>query len=140
MRADNSAHLAEAAQQRRLDCIERVQAVLNSLERDGGPVTVAGVASRAGVSRTFLYDHAQTALLTRLRNLASGQPASGRPALPDKERITTKSHEAVVRALRGANRNLNEENERLRNELGVALGQLRDLRRRIPTSATTQRE
>jgi hypothetical protein len=135
MRADNSAHLAEAAQQRRLDCIERVQAVLNSLERDGGLVTVAGVASRAGVSRTFLYNDAQTFLLTRLRNLASGQPASGRPALPDKERITTKSHEAVVRALRGANQKLNAENERLRNELAVTLGQLRDLRRGVPPTA-----
>lgn len=33
--------------------------------------------------------------------------------------------------LRDANRKLNEENERLRNELAVALGQLRDLRRGI---------
>ncbi|MFD9504432.1 DUF6262 family protein [Streptomyces sp. NPDC060035] len=132
MRADNSAHLAEAAQQRRLDCIERVQAVLNSLKRDGGPVTVAGIASRAGVSRTFLYDDAQALLLARLRDLASKQPATGRPALPDHQRITTKSHETVVRALRDANRKLNEENERLRNELAVALGQLRDLRRGIP--------
>ncbi|MGC4985300.1 DUF6262 family protein [Streptomyces sp. DT193] len=140
MRADNSAHLAEAAQQRRLDCIERVQAVLNSLERDGGSITVAGVASQAGVSRTFLYDDAQTDLLTRLRNLAGGQPASGRPALSDKERITTKSHEAIVRALRGANRKLSEDNERLRIELAVALGQLRDLRRGIPTPAATQRD
>ncbi|MFD7288538.1 DUF6262 family protein [Streptomyces sp. NPDC059863] len=122
-----------------MDCIERVTAVLNSLERDGGPVTVAGVASRAGVSRTFLYDDAQTVLLTRLRNLASGQPASGRPALPDKERITAKSHEAIVRALREANQKRNDENERLRNELAVTLGQLRDLRRGIPTSAETSR-
>ncbi|MFE4373630.1 hypothetical protein ACFRMN_36425 [Streptomyces sp. NPDC056835] len=38
---------------------------------------------------------AQTVLLTRLRNLAGGQPASDRPALPDKERITTKSQAAV---------------------------------------------
>ncbi|MGW6605751.1 DUF6262 family protein [Streptomyces sp. NPDC055036] len=122
-----------------MDCIERVTAVLNSLERDGGPVTVAGVASRAGVSRTLLYDDAQTVLLTRLRNLTSGQPASGRPALPDKERITTKSHEAIVRALREANQKLNDENERLRNEFAVTLGQLRDLRRGIPTTAETSR-
>lgn len=70
MRVDKSAHLAEAAQQRRLACIERVQAVLDALERDGGAVTVAGVAARAGVSRTFLYDPAQAPLLTRLRSLA----------------------------------------------------------------------
>ncbi|MFE4629463.1 hypothetical protein [Streptomyces mirabilis] len=83
MRADNSKRLAEAAQQRRLGCIERVQAALEGLERDGGPVTVAGVAARAGVSRTFLYDDAQAPLLARLRHLASKQPATGRPALPD---------------------------------------------------------
>ncbi|MFG2978212.1 DUF6262 family protein [Streptomyces sp. NPDC048331] len=140
MRADNSTHLAEAARQRRLDCIARVQAALDSLERDGGSVTVAGVASRAGVSRTFLYDDAQSALLARMRALAGGQPTSGRPALPHNERITTKSHEAIVRALRGANRKLNEDNERLRTELAVALGQLRDLRRRIPTQSAAQRD
>lgn len=133
MRADNSSHLAESAQQRHLACNERVQAVLEVLERDGGTVTVAGVAARAGVSRTFLYDDAQATLLARLRDLASRHPASGRPALPDTERITTKSHEAVVRALRGANRRLNEENKRLRNELAVTLGQLRDFRRGIPS-------
>ncbi|MEU5811524.1 DUF6262 family protein [Streptomyces sp. NPDC047718] len=117
---------------RRLDCIERVQAVLGALERDGGAVTVAGVAARAGVSRTFLYDDAQAPLLAKLRELANKQPATGRPALPDHQRITTKSHETVVRALRDANRKLNEENERLRNELAMALGQLRALRRGIP--------
>lgn len=68
-------------------------------------------------------------LLARLRGLASRQPATGRPALPNHQRITTKSHETVVRALRDAYRKLNEENERLRNELAVALGQLRDIRR-----------
>lgn len=49
------------------------------------------------------------------------------------QRITAKSHETVVRALRDANRKLNEENERLRKELAVALGQIRDLCRSIPT-------
>lgn len=84
-----------------------------------------------GLDLPFLYDNAQAALPAGLRYLASKQPATGRPALPDHQRITTKSHETVVRALRNANRKLNEENERLRNELAVALGQLRDLRRGI---------
>ncbi|MEU3502805.1 hypothetical protein ABZ726_19285 [Streptomyces hundungensis] len=70
-------------------------------------------------------------LLARLRDLASKQPAMGRTALPVQLRITPQSHETVVRALRDANRKLNEENERLRNELAVALGRLRDLRRGI---------
>ena len=47
MRADNSCHLAEAAQQRRFQCITRVRTALDDMERDGGPVTIAGVAARA---------------------------------------------------------------------------------------------
>ncbi|MFE3903758.1 hypothetical protein ACFXPY_26480 [Streptomyces sp. NPDC059153] len=70
-----------------------------------------------------------------LRDLADKQPTTGRPALPDQQRITTKSHQTVVRALRDANRKLHEENERLRNELAVALGQLRDFRRGIGAPA-----
>jgi hypothetical protein len=132
MRADNSSHLIEAAQRRRLGCIARVHAVLDDLERDGGAVTIAGVASRAGVSRTFLYDDAQAALLARLRAIAAAQPSSGRPALPETQRISTKSHETVVQTLRAANRKLRRDNDQLRNELAVALGQLRDLRRGLP--------
>lgn len=47
MRADNSSHLIEAAQQRRLQCIARVRTALDDMEREGGPVTIAGVAARA---------------------------------------------------------------------------------------------
>ncbi|WP_406224592.1 hypothetical protein [Streptomyces canus] len=45
-------------------------------------------------------------LLATLRDLVAKQPATGRSALPDQQRITTKSHETVVRALRDANRKL----------------------------------
>ncbi|SDW92527.1 hypothetical protein SAMN05216215_100694 [Saccharopolyspora shandongensis] len=129
MPADNSAHLIESARQRRLDCIARVHAVLDDLEHHGGRVSVTAVATRAGVSRTFLYDEGQAALLERLKKLAAKQPSSGRPALPGEQRVSTKSHEAIVRALRTANQKLSEDNKRLRDELAVALGQLRDLRR-----------
>lgn len=132
MRADNSSHLIEAARRRRLDCIARVDSVLGDLERDGGPATVTGVAAQARVSRTFLYDTAQAPLLERLHALAAAQPSSGRPALPETQRVSTKSHEAIVRTLRDANRRLREDNDRLGNELAVALGQLRDLRRGLP--------
>lgn len=132
MRADNSSHLIEAAQRRRLLCLARVHTVLDSLECDGGPVTIAGVAAQAKVSRTFLYDTAQAPLLKRLHALAAARPSSTRPALPETQRVSTKSHEAIVRTLRDANRRLHKDNNRLSNELAVALGQLRDLRRGLP--------
>jgi Family of unknown function (DUF6262) len=132
MRADNSSHLIEAAQQRRLQCIARVRTALDDMERGGGPVTIAGVAARAKVSRTFLYDDAQAPLLERLRAVSSAQPGSGRPVLPENQRVSTKSHEAIVRTLRAANQKLRQDNDRLANELAVTLGQLRDLRRGLP--------
>jgi hypothetical protein len=132
MRADNSSHLIEAAQRRRLLCISRVHTVLDGLESGHGPVTVAGVAAQAKVSRTFLYDAAQAPLLERLHALAAARPSTGRPALPDAQRVSTKSHETIVRTLRYANRSLREDNDRLSNELAIALGQLRDLRRGLP--------
>lgn len=105
---------------------------LDDLERDGGPVTIAGVAARAKVSRTFPYDDAQAPLLERLRAVANAQPSSGRPALPENQRASTKSHETIVRTLRSANQKLRQDNDRLANQLAVTLGQLRDLRRGLP--------
>ncbi len=46
--------------------------------------------------------------------------------------LAAKSHETIVRTLRDANRKLRQDNDQLRNELAVALGQLRDLRRGLP--------
>ena len=102
------------------------------MERDSGPVTIAGVAARAKVSRTFLYDDAQAPLLERQRAVANAQPSSGRRPAPENQRVSTKSHETIVRTLRGANQKLRQDNDRLANELAVALGQLRDLRRGLP--------
>ncbi|WP_199565799.1 DUF6262 family protein [Spongiactinospora rosea] len=140
MPADNSHHLIEAARQRHLACIARVHHILDNLERNGGKITVAGVAAQAGVSRTFLYHPDQADLLKRLRDLAEQQPSAGRPAAPIRQRLSTRSHETIVKALRKANQTLREENQRLHNELAVALGQLRDYRRGMqnPTSPQTQ--
>ncbi len=122
---------AEAAQQRRLDRIERVPAVPDSLERDGGAVTDAGVGARAGVSRAFLYDNAQVPLLPGCGISRTNSPPPG-----DRPRPTTGESPRVVRVLRDANRKLHEGNERLRNELAVAPGRLLGFRRGIPTHVT----
>lgn len=136
MRADNSHHLVVAARQRRTDSLTRVQAVLDDLERHGGPASVTSVAARAGVSRTFLYDPAQEHLLARLREIAANMHSGSRPPVPAGQRITTASHEQVVRALRERNKRLAEENSELRAELAAALGQVRELRRAQPQPST----
>ncbi|MEV6598803.1 hypothetical protein AB0M36_18365 [Actinoplanes sp. NPDC051346] len=129
MRADNRQYLIAAAARRRAECTARVHAVLDDLEHGPGRVNVAAVAAAADVSRTFLYDPAQIALLTRLRTIAAVKPSTGRAPIPAVQRISTASHEQMMRALRDRNHRLLRENKQLREELAVALGQLRDLRR-----------
>jgi hypothetical protein len=75
-----------------------------------------------------------TNLLARLRITATNRPSSGRAPIPTAQRISTTSHEQIVRALRERNHRLNQENKQLRDELAVALGQFRELRRRVPAS------
>jgi hypothetical protein len=128
MPADNTHHLIAAAARRRTECVARVQAVLDDLERTGGAATVTAVARRANVSRTFLHDSAQAALLARLQAINAG--ASNPPTpVPAQQRISESSHQQIVRALRQRNKRLVQENAQLRAELATALGQLRELRR-----------
>ena len=134
MRADNRHHLTAAAARRHAECTARVHAHLDELERGPGRVSVAAIAAAAGVSRTFLYDTAQHDLLARLRAMAAERPGSGRAPVPAIQRISTASHEQVVRALRERNQHLRKENKQLREELAIALGQLRELRRGAPAA------
>jgi cell division protein FtsB len=129
MRADSRQHLTAAAERRHLECTARVIAALDGLHAGQGAVSVAAVAAAAGVSRTFLYNPAQHDLLARLRAIAAGRSRHGRAPVPVAQHISTASHEQVVRALRARNQRLAEENTRLRDELAVALGQLREHRR-----------
>jgi hypothetical protein len=129
MPADNTRYLVDAAR-RRIGSLERVRAVLDHLEEHGGNATVAGVAERAGVSRTFLYDSSQAELLERLRTIRARQSSPSGPPLPTAQQVSSSSHKAIVKALRDRNQQLQKENRQLRDELAIALGQLRDLRRR----------
>jgi hypothetical protein len=55
---ENRTAAAIAANSRRTQAaVDRVQRALTDLRRDRAQVTIAAVARRAGVSRTFLYDN-----------------------------------------------------------------------------------
>jgi hypothetical protein len=137
MRADNAHHLVAAAKRRRVACTIRVNAVIEDLKSRGGPMSVATVAAQAGVSRTFLYDPAQSELLARLRAVVADQPNPPRPRLPEQQRISSASHQRLVAALRERNKRLADENAQLRHELAVTLGHLRDVRRGQTATASS---
>jgi hypothetical protein len=126
--------------------LQRVHHALADLRRDHARVTVAAVARRASVSRTFLYDNpeARTALAT----------AAAADSLPPRRRLTATpdEHEPSWReralnaedALKAAHTEIRGQ----RTRIGELLGQVRDLEsewtqdaiQRITTENTTLKQ
>lgn len=100
-------------------------------ERDRVTVTVASLAREAGVSRAWLYTQPDLATrITALRHLASPHP-------PDSTGPATDGHasraslRARLEAATRNNRDLRDDNQRLRRELAAALD--RERRHTCPT-------
>jgi hypothetical protein len=122
MHADNSHHLAAAAQRRREDTLARAHKTLHELHEAGQPITVTEIAARAGVSRAWLY--AETELRDQIQRLTTAPKESRSP-------ITTNqpsSHASLLARLTLAHeriRELDNENQQLRDQLARLHGQLR---------------
>ena len=116
--------LADAAARRTLDAKQRVHGTLRDLDREGAAVTFAAVAKRAGVSRVFLYQHAELrAQIEALRSAHTAAPAR----LPVRQRASDASLRARLRAALDENQRQREEITRLREELALAHGRVREL-------------
>ena len=117
--------LSEAAARRHeLTRAKAIQA-LRELDRAGDPVTFAGVAQAAGISRSWLYT--QPDISSQIRRLRESTDAGGVPA---GQRATGASLRARLAAALDRNRQLADENARLRRQLARALGDQRSARTR----------
>ncbi|GAA4727376.1 DUF6262 family protein [Phytohabitans rumicis] len=138
---------AVAARRRRSQAaVQRVQDALTVLRREKARVTVAAVARRANVSRTFVYDNpqARAAVAAALAD-AEQQHTQLRPALDDAQHAGWRE-----RALNAedALKSAHTEITRQRTRIGELLGQIRDLRAewddetiaRITTENTTLKQ
>jgi hypothetical protein len=134
MRADNTEHLIAAAKRRSASSVERVRDTLRDLHRSGKPVTVAGVARQANVSRTFL--HSQPEFLEAIRSLRTQN--DGLHPIPARERASEKSLLTRIEGLTTANKKLRDDNTKLRKRLELALGDLRELQQRLPSDSPTR--
>ena len=116
--------LSEAAARRHeLTRAKAIQA-LRELDRAGTPVTFAGVAQAAGVSRPWLYT--QPGISGQIRRLRkSNDGAGGAGAIPSGQRATDASLRARLAAALNRNKQLAGENARLRRQLARALGDQR---------------
>ena len=119
--------LSEAAARRHELTRARAVQALRELDRAGGPVTFAGVAKAAGVSRSWLYTQPDiSGQIRRLRKTTDGAGEAG--AVPAGQRATDASLRARLTAALDRNRQLADENARLRRQLARALGDQRSAR------------
>ena len=123
MPSDNTAQLIDSA--RRRHELTRAKAIrtLRELDRAGIPVTFELVARTAEVSRSWLYSQPDIRdQIQQLRDTAWRAPSSRVPA---GQRASDPSLRQRLQTACERNRQLTEDNRRLRRQLAEALGQLR---------------
>ncbi|MGH3247754.1 MAG: DUF6262 family protein, partial [Trebonia sp.] len=116
--------LSEAAARRHELTRSRAVQALRELDRAGTPVTFASVGRAAGVSRSWLYTQPDIGnQIRRMRQQADGAGSAG--AIPAGQRSTEASLRARLTAALDRNKQLADENARLRRQLARALGDQR---------------
>src|ERR1039457_2069999 len=105
--------------------LTRVKAVkaLHDLQRQGVPVTFGVVAATAGVSRSWLYRQAD--LRQQIDQLRQTEPASTSHAAEGATQSSGASLRARLNHALERNRQLADDNARLRSQLAQALGEQR---------------
>lgn len=117
--------LRVATDARSLAAEQRARGALAELDRRGVPISFHAVATEAGVSRAFLYAHPQLrATIEQLRDQHQHTPSS----LPAHERASGESLRVRLRGTLEENKRLRAENARLRDELALAHGEVRELK------------
>ena len=118
--------LSEAAARRHELTRARAVQALRELDRAGVPVTFAGVAQAAGISRSWLYT--QPDISSHIRRLRDKTDGAG--AIPAGQRTTEASLRARLTTALDRNKQLADENTRLRRQLARALGDQRSAQTR----------
>ncbi len=116
--------LAEAASRRHELTRSKAIQTLRELDRAGTPVTFAAVAQAAGVSRSWLYT--QPDISGQIRRLR--QETNAADGIPSAQRATDASLRARLSAALDRNKQLADENARLRRQLARSLGDQRTAR------------
>jgi hypothetical protein len=121
--------LSEAAARRHELTRSRAVQALRELDRSGVPVTFARVAQAAGISRSWLYT--QPDISSQIRKLRQETNAAGSAGgIPAVQRSTDASLRTRLAAALDRNKQLADENARLRRQLAHALGDQRSVRPR----------
>lgn len=123
MPADHTHRLAQHARARHEQTLQRAQAALAAMVADGNVVTVARLARKAGVSRSWIYTRAE--LRDRIELYQQNATRAGEPG---RDARSQASEESLRRRLTLAHQRitqLRDDNQHLRDSLANAYGQLR---------------
>ena len=115
MRADNSIHLATAARQRHEHTRAKAIAAMHELDRAGAVLTFESVARHAGVSRSWIYT--QTDIKDEIRRLRDQRRRQPSTPIPAPQRASDDSLRRRLEIANRRNRELADENQRLRRQL-----------------------
>jgi hypothetical protein len=122
MLANNTRYLIEHSRQRHERTLERTRRTLVELANTGQSVTVAALANRAGVSRSWIYTQPE------LREQIQQHQRSHSDSDTARQIVTRASDESLRRRLTLAHERITQlrrENQQLREALAHACGQLR---------------
>lgn len=125
MRPDNTHYLQQWRQRRHQQALHAAAEALRAFDREGRPITFAGVAQAAGVSRGWLYKSPLADELKQLRDIQQQAPGV---RLPAAQRSSDTSLRRRLEAATDDNKRLRAKVRRLTGELELALGALRDER------------
>jgi hypothetical protein len=117
--------LRGAAGARSVAAEQRARQAVADLDRRGATISFQAVATEAGVSRAFLYANPQLrATIEQLRDRDQHAPSR----LPAHQRASEQSTRARLRGTLEENKRLRAENARLREELALVHGEVRELK------------
>lgn len=120
MRADNSVHVIIAAKRRHELTRAKAIKAIRELAQTGEPADFATVASRAQVSRSWLYT--QPDIKAEIQQLRSLGHRSWQASIPARQRSSDASLHRRLEIANTRIRELTEDNQRLRRQLAEALG------------------
>ena len=124
---DPATALAEATRRRSQHAREQAEQAITAASRTRNQVSVAGIATTAGVSRSWLYT--QPDLITAIRALRGRQPTAERtgPQPASTASLQTRLDAALARI-----KQLRADNGDLTRQLETAFGEIRRLRNQAP--------
>ena len=126
MSADRTSNLTRHARRRHEQTLQRAHDALAAIAKNGDPATVGLLASKAGVSRSWIYtqpelrDRIERLQQKRARTSSRTGRTSSRASEESLRRRLTLAHQRIAQ--------LRTENQQLRDELARAHGELRATR------------